>query len=55
MYLYLLNYNREYIKHQSDLSLLLGIYQIYTPAGIFDVRLKQDINIYFSEAILRYM
>ena len=38
-----LNRNRE---HQRDLhvSLPLGIYQIYIPAGIFDVWLKQDIN-----------
>ena len=40
-----LNRNREYIKHQRDLSLPLGIYQIYTPTGVFDVWLKQDINI----------
>ena len=40
-----LNHNREYIKHQRDLSLPPGIYQIYTPAGIFDVWLKQDIYI----------
>ena len=39
-----LNRNREYIKHQRDLSLPPGIYQIYTPAGVFDVWLKQDIN-----------
>ena len=34
-----------YIKHYRNLSLPPGIYQIYTPAGVFDVWLKQDINI----------
>ena len=40
-----LNCNRVYIKDQRDLSLPPGIYQIYTPVGIFDVRLKQNINL----------
>ena len=39
-------HNREYIKHQRYLSLPPGIYQIYTPASVFDVWVKQDLKLY---------